>query len=1188
MYLKSIEIQGFKSFANKIKLDFHNGFTAIVGPNGSGKSNIADAVRWVLGEQSARQLRGGSMQDVIFSGTELRKPLSCASVAITLDNADHRLPVDYNEVTVMRRLYRSGESVYMINGTQCRLRDVQEMFYDTGIGKEGYSIIGQGQIDKILSDKPEDRRELFDEAAGIVKFKHRKDTTLKKLESEQENLQRVDDILGELEKQVEPLKKASEKARTYLDTREQMKRLDVNAFLLENGEAQKTLSDLNIHIENASAELDSAKAEYVSAGERAEQLREKAQELDKAIESARDEIARTNIVRGKLEGDIKVCEEQIRSASAQQQQAQQSLKKITDQLVQLEGQLSEEQTKKAQTDIQVENLLNAKKEQNLQLEGTKEQSGRISDTIDENRTQLMDLLSERSGIKSKLASLSTLKEQDEDRLKRLSENLGAVQTDSTGQDRHIEELRAQFLAVSQEIEELKKRQNAIDQEILGKKEQLTQTDDRLRGAQAEYNRRRSTLEALINLTERYEGFGGSVRRVMQEKESNPGVIGVVADLIKTEARYENAIEVALGGSIQNIVVDTEETARAMISILKAEKAGRATFLPISAMQRQSTFSMQGVLTEPGIIGLASTLVRIKPEYNCVAQALLGRIVVADNFDHATACARKYQHKLRMVTLDGELFAAGGAISGGTFRNSSNLLGRRREIADLRQQAQQAQQSVSECEQAIVRIKKERNDLRSELESNRMRQQQLFLDQNTARVSIEQEESRKEESQDNLARLQEEKKLLEDELSDILRQRTEYTDQLEQSADCERKLQEAITSLNTQLQDIRKSEDSQTADAAQRDVEIGRIQKTQQFQEREIERISGEIDNLRIQRTQTEASIAESVRTVKEKQEYLQRTQATIDSSHSAETEGGQRLRELNEKRKKTADEQQDVQAMREEMLARQNDLDKELYRLQSQQQKAQESMDSQINYLWDEYEITPSDAKSFRDESLTAKDLKEMKRQIAALKKTIRDLGPVNVNAIEEYKQVGERYEFLKGQHDDLVSAADSLQKIIHELDANMRKQFKEQFGRIQVEFDKVFKQLFGGGEGRLELMEDEDILTAGVRVIAQPPGKKLVNMMQMSGGEKALTAISLLFAIQNLKPSPFCLLDEIEAALDESNVTRFAEYIGKLTQNTQFIVITHRRGTMEHADRLYGVTMQEKGVTTLVSVSLVENQLTA
>lgn len=1186
MYLKSIEVQGFKSFANKITFKFHNGITGIVGPNGSGKSNVADAVRWVLGEQRIKQLRGASMQDVIFSGTELRKPLSYAYVAITLDNSDHQLAIDYDEVTVARRLYRSGESEYSINGTVCRLKDVNELFYDTGIGKEGYSIIGQGQIDKILSGKPEERRELFDEAAGIVKFKRRKNTAQKKLEDEKQNLLRVNDILSELEKQIGPLEKQSEKAKVYLKKKEELKTLDVNMFLVENAHIREQLGAVEEKCRIADGELQDTTAKYEQTRSDYEQIQGELELLEESIEKARQTLTDTSVLRGKLEGQINVLKEQINSAQGNEGHLQNRKAAVEGDIAAKENDKSVILEDKKQTDEAAQETERAREEARELLAKTQSDIEAYNTKIENGKNTIIGALNERAAIRSRMGRFDTMLEQVNIRKAELNSRLLRARSDEAEQKEAIRVLKEEFEAVNQEIRDLNAEQTALEQRSGEIKGELREKDQRLRETQTLFHQEKSKLDALSNLTERYEGYGGSVKRVMEQKDKEKGIIGVVADIIKVDKKYETAIETALGGNIQNIVTEDEETAKHMIAYLKQTKGGRATFLPLTSITNPQEFKTPEALNEQGVIGLADSLVRIDEKYRNVAKAMVGRIMVVDTIDHAVKIARKYDYGIRMVTIEGELLVPGGAISGGAFKNNSNLLGRRREMDELSEKVKKYQQEIDALQAAIDAVKEERNRLRTKTETIRLTLQNKFIEQNTARLNVIAAEEKWNETEEGFGSLQEEQKEIDIQIRQIGEDKEQTAKELDASQQLEKETEAQIGEFQKELEMLRAQESEQTAKVSEWDVEAEKFHQQQEFKQQNVDRIDGEILRLMGELAEINAELEKNTGDITQKQNDISEIEQTILNSHTTQGETEERLKTDVTRKEELTEKQKNFFTIREELAEKKGSLDKEVYRLNTQKEKLENSLEAQINYMWDEYEITLTDAASLRNEEMN--DLPVMKREIAALKDQIRKLGDVNVNAIEDYKNLMERYDFLKTQHDDLVEAEQTLIGIIDELDKAMRKQFQEKFGQISREFDKVFKELFGGGKGTLELQEDEDILEAGIRIIAQPPGKKLQNMMQLSGGEKALTAIALLFAIQNLKPSPFCLLDEIEAALDENNVGRFAKYLHKLTKNTQFIVITHRRGTMEKADRLYGITMQEKGISTLVSVNLIDSELDA
>ena len=1184
MYLKSIEIHGFKSFANKINFQFHNGITGIVGPNGSGKSNVADAVRWVLGEQRVKQLRGASMQDVIFSGTEMRKPLGSAYVAITLDNADHQLAIDYDEVTVSRRLYRSGESEYMINGTICRLKDVNELFYDTGIGKEGYSIIGQGQIDKILSGKPEERRELFDEAAGIVKFKRRKYAAQKKLEDEKQNLVRVNDILSELEKQIDPLEKQSEKARIYLRKKEELKTLDVNAFLVENVSIKEQLDAADEKLRIANGDLEDTTSKYEHIKEEYEQIEGRLELLDASIESARATLTDTGVMRSKLEGEMNVLKEQIHSAQGNEEHLRTRIQTLQ---TSMQEKMQEKESilqQKEEIDEKLTTLQQAREEARALLESVQGRIETLNNDIENGKNTIIDALNNRATIKSKMGRFDTMLEQIQIRKAELNSRILRAKSDEAAQAETIKNLEEEFERVNEAIQNLHDTQETLEERLAGMREELANKDQKLRDTQVSYHQEKSKLEALSNLTERYEGYGGAVKAVMEQKSQEKGIIGVVADIIQVDAQYETAIETALGGNIQNIVTENEETAKSMIRFLKKSRAGRATFLPLTSIKNPQEFKNTDVLKEKGVIGMADELVKVDKKYKDVARSLLGRIVVVDNVDNAVKIAGKFHYSVRMVTTEGELLVPGGAISGGAYKNNSNLLGRRREMEELEKKVRQYVIEIDHLLEDIEETKSARNKLRLEIEDIKGQLQRKFIEQNTARLNVSQAKERKNEAAEGSEELQSEELEMDNQIKEIQTGKEDIVKELEESEKLEKNVEAQIAVFQSKLEEERAEESLQSAKVSEWDVEVEKMRQKDDFERQNVERILGEMRRYEMELQEVQEGLQLSKEEVERKKESILEIEKTILASHTTQSDTELKLKEDIASKEELSAKQKNFFKEREDLSKQMNSLDKEVYRLNGQREKLEESIESQINYMWDEYEITLSDAASMRNEELS--DLSSMKKDISRLKDEIRKLGDVNVNAIEDYKNLMERYTFLKTQHDDLVEAEQTLLGIIEELDTSMRRQFNEKFAEINREFDKVFKELFGGGKGTLELIEDEDVLEAGIRIIAQPPGKKLVNMMQMSGGEKSLTAICLLFAIQNLKPSPFCLLDEIEAALDENNVARFAKYLHKLTKNTQFIVITHRRGTMEKADRLYGITMQEKGISTLVSVNLIDKEL--
>ena len=1184
MYLKSIEVQGFKSFANKIVFDFHNGITGIVGPNGSGKSNVADAVRWVLGEQSAKQLRGAKMEDVIFAGTQNRKPVGFAYVAITLDNSDHALPVEYDEVTVSRRVYRSGESEYKINGHSCRLRDVTEMFYDTGIGKEGYSIIGQGQIDKILSGKPDERRELFDEAAGIVKFKRRKSAAIKKLENERSNLVRVNDILSELEKQVGPLKQQSEKAKEYLNYKTDLKKYDVNAFLLETDRIRKETAELNDRLKIVDDDLEDSKSEYDNTKSEYEAAENQLNDINTQIDENSQTVSALELENQKLQGEINVFTEQIKTFNANKQlhserlldiekdkqNKNNSVKELREQYNDLNTELSEYNDKLAAINDTAKAL-------NAEIEG-------ISGQIDNRQNSIYDNLTEQSTIKAENQKFVTMLEQLEIKKSELTSHIIKGKSDESAQKQVIKSLTAELDNAVGKLEDINNSIEESNTSVTQLKAEIAEKNSELDKLTQNYHREKSRLESLINITERYDGYGNSIKKIMELKDSNPGILGVIADIVKVEKQYETAIETALGGTIQNIVTDKESTAKELIGYLKQNKLGRATFLPLNAIHARNTLENEACINEKGVIGVASNLVRVSFEYEGLAKYLLGRILVVDNIDNALLIAKKYKYTLRIVTLEGEQLNPGGSMTGGAFRNSSNLLGRRREIEELKQSVSNTNKQITQEKAAVADLRNQVAKYREALDSYNKLLRETHIRKNTIDVNLKQADLKLSEIIASYGDDIKEQASIDSEILKISESRNQVSGNLNLLDNQNEAARKEIENLGKTLE-AKKSEEAAVALKIENlKISHSSIEQKASFINENIERLCKELDNLEEEKTSIQEKIGETKELVSAKQADIELVKNSIEESERKITAIGEKLEDLRAAKEKVNASHKEFFKKREELNEKIILLEKDSMRLHNQYDRLEESYDSLVDYMWNEYELTYSYALELKSDELN--NINDIRKQINILKAAIKKLGDVNVNAIEEYKSVSERYEFMKTQHDDMIEAEESLMKVIEELDEGMRTQFTAKFEEIKVEFDKVFKELFGGGRGTIELVEGEDILEAGILIISQPPGKKLQNMMQLSGGEKALTAIALLFAIQNLKPSPFCLLDEIEAALDDSNVGRYANYLHKLTKHTQFIVITHRRGTMSAADRLYGITMQEKGVSTLVSVDLIENDL--
>lgn len=1183
MYLKSIEVQGFKSFANKICFSFQHGVTGIVGPNGSGKSNVGDAVRWVLGEQSAKSLRGGNMQDVIFAGTANRKPQGFAYVAITLDNADRALSLDYDEVTVSRRLYRSGESEYRLNGSPCRLKDVNELFMDTGIGQEGYSIIGQGQVEKILSGRPEERRELFDEAAGITKFRKRKAAAEKKLQTEHDNLVRVSDILQELSKQVEPLRKQSETAEKYLKLRDEVKALDLNLFLLQSDAARKSLAEIERRAAILQGEVDRAVGEEEALKRQYESLDRLLEELDSSLAEKRAALEEMRTERGAIEGRIAVLKEQAKAEQAKVEEI--SARQVR----------SEEERRRREEERTALAKEQARAEQSAgeaAAHAAAAESGRaaaetalkeLEETLQCKKDAVIAMINERADMSSRGARYEAMMQEANIRASKSAQRLLQLKTDFDGIESALRRAETEIKALEEKKENAAAERTALSEKVAAGEKSQSALLSLLRETQSAYQSNAARLETLQNFTERYEGFGQSVQRVMGVRDRVRGIFGVVADLIAVDKRYEQAIETALGARMQNIVVDTEETAKQLIAFLKKNRYGRATFLPRSA-QHPRSFDPGAVLQEPGVLGIAANLVQTDERYQVVLKNLIGRDIVVDNIDHAIAISKKYRQSYRLVTLEGDQLNPGGSMTGGAFKNNSNLLSRRREMDELRQAQEKLLRRNETEEKELKELREMLHTAAEELRAVGEREHEVSLSLNRAELSRQTLREKKAELAVQLRDLGTERREITTSLEALKMNQGGIEGDLQGIDERQRAAETEIQKIQETLEEKRKAYSTLLEQQSQTAVAASIAGEQQRHLRENLCRLADEAARY----------AAESAALEKEREAAQQAAAAKLESAAKEEKTLGnleaslQKLRgeleAIEAEKSRHNGEQKKRFEKRDEITARRTELEKDLLRVNAQRDRETEQRDAQCNYILNEYNLTEEGARQYRDPAFG--DMQETRRVIREKKDAMRALGNVNVNAIEDYKEVFERHTFLSAQCEDLQRAEDALRKVIEELDLGMRKRFAEGFRNIQRAFNQVFRELFGGGKGELRLEEGEDILEAGIAIIAEPPGKKLQNMMQLSGGEKALTAIALLFAIQNLKPSPFALLDEIEAALDDSNVDRYAQYLKKLAKNTQFIVITHRRGTMVAADRLYGITMQEKGVSALVSVSLIEDQL--
>ena len=1182
MKLKKLEIYGFKSFADRVEMDFESGITGVVGPNGSGKSNISDAVRWVLGEQSPKTLRGGKMEDVIFNGTEKRRKLAWCEVTLTFDNEDRSLPLAFNEIAVTRRVYRNGDSEYMLNKNACRLKDIVELFRDTGIGKEGYSLIGQGRIDEILSAKSEDRRHIFEEAAGIVKYKTRKQEAEKRLDNTRQNLDRVEDIIAELESRLEPLEAQSRTAREYLQLRDELKGLELNAFLIrsdrynqKSAEYRETLSSLEAAIGQAGEEVQSVTARRNATqellAEREEQAAAARENVQTLIRDVEAREGASGVLREQIAGSERE-RDRLTAAIASDEAGEEALKaRLADLTERVKSETEEAESA------------------GKRLEDMTADMTALSDALIEKERQAEELKARRidainrlSDVKSEQARLSAMEGALENRLAVLQGESDTAGADTAACEQAVREAEEKLRAERAEKETIDKALADIQQEIALSGAQFDQKNEQQRSLSAERQETGSRLRVLEEMQRDYEGYQHSVKQVLLQARRTPnsGVHGVVATLISVPRRLERAIDMVLGAALQNVVVDREEDAKRMIDFLRQGRLGRATFLPLSAVRgRTLSREERSVLSLPGCVGLASELITFDPKYQGIVDSLLGRTVVAEDLDSGIRIQRAGHHAFRLVTLEGDVMHSGGSMTGGSVTSRvTSLLSREREIAEhrekltnLTERLKALQEDMAALEEARTALKQKRGDL---FEENRQQEIACTREEahlKAAREALSQQTDRGERIREETERMREQLKDIRDGLASL---ETRQAASQESSED----QQAEIARLTAEIADMREA-----LAAKRRSVTDERV--VQAARERgltalnaDLIRMTGEqtdfgrlLDENREKLAACEAALRESAAQLKSGETALSALKKALDEERARfggierqRVEAQKTLRELGESLDR-------LRADFDAFTDKQHKTEMQLSRLESE-------FKTLSDRIWEDYELTYAGAEEFR-----AADFKltESEKRIAAIRGQIRAMGAVNVGAVDEYRQTQARYEELSSQRDDLVRAQLDLAGIIEDLMKKMEVQFREQFGALNENFKETFANLFGGGRAELQLSDEKDVLNCDINVIAQPPGKRLQMLSLLSGGERALTAIAILFAMLKLKPTPFCFLDEIEAALDDANIDNFADYLRSFSQNTQFVVITHRKGTMERCDALYGVAMEEKGVTKMVSVKM-------
>lgn len=1186
MKLKKLELYGFKSFAQRTEIVFDEGITGIVGPNGSGKSNIGDAVRWVLGEQSAKTLRGASMSDVIFNGTQKRKPLSYCEVSLVFDNDDHALAMEAAEVMVTRRVYRNGESEYYLNRTACRLKDVVDLFRDTGIGKEGYSIIGQGRIDEILSRKSEDRRQVFEEAAGIVKFKARKEEADKKLQRTLENLERVDDILDELTKRLKPLEEQSRNARVYLELSTELKDLDLNLFLIRSDRARARLSELESELLTVQTILADTESALTDKTTRRDETQNRIDQLEEAITKARTELM-------ECAEHVHESQKKISALQSRRETRSENRQRIVCEQEEAQERLAEIEKDHAriQADVEKQHSLIADAEQILRAtqeaaEKAQAKEKEADAALEAQKAAVIDQMNRLSDVRNDKTRLNTMQAQMETRLTEIEESGGALQEQEAA-------LREALTAVEKQMETENQHQQQCQEKLAQARQASDEADAAYANLRADVEKQSADMQAaasrhnvLTEMTRDMEGYNMAVRRAMTyaKQRGLTGVKGVLAQLMTVPQAYETAIDMALGAAQQNIVTDTEETAKELINYLRQNRLGRATFLPMSAIRGKTLYGNErNALKLPGCLGVASELVQCAPEYRGIVENLLGRTVIADNLDHGIPIMRAGNHAFRLVTLEGDVMHSGGSMTGGSAQSKvSNLLSRERELKELTAKLQTGRAELDKCRQELTQRQQTAQEKRQKVSDavNALHQQEIAVAREQARresvfADLNTHLQRMQETEQARVQLHQSLEDIRQQLETIEHQRTGA--QGDQSA-MEQKtieMQNALVKARAeasaendrlmvrtlQLSDLRHGLSDLERDEAHAQQDQAQILREQERREQLLH----EMDELdAIDENDMKREEAESARRQKEQLRQESAAQA------------------IEQRRSQAQSDLRDILSDMENLHEAYNRDSEKLHKTELAKARIEGDQKNLQNRIWDTYKLTYAGAEEFRR---TPFDEKESDRRAAELQGQIRTLGTVNVGAVEEYAETKARVDDLTAQQQDLKRAEMDLRELIERLLIQMRSTFVENFSKMQGYFAETFTRLFGGGHAELKLMDPDDPLNCGIEVNAQPPGKKLQLLSLLSGGERALTAIAILFAMLKLKPTPFCILDEIEAALDDANIGYYADYLKEYSKGTQFIVVTHRKGTMERCNSLFGVAMEEQGVSRMVSVSLQDYQ---
>lgn len=1184
MLLKKLEIYGFKSFADRIEIEFDKGITAIVGPNGSGKSNVADAVRWVLGEQSAKSLRGNKMEDIIFSGTQVRKPLGFAEVSLTLDNTDESLPVDFSEVTITRRVFRSGESEYYINRSSCRLKDITELFMDTGVGKEGYSIIGQGRIEEILSTHPENRRQIFEEAAGIVKYKTRKQESERKLERTQENILRVEDILREIEHQLKPLEEQSRVAREYLSLRDRLKFYELNRFVLEYDSNKKKIDKIKENLSLLDGDIENHKKSIGEEEIKGGNLAEKLTGLDSQIQSIRDNRYNTLNEIEKLKGKTQVTQERIAQLGREKSRLEEEIGEEKKAIIEKEKEKSIVINKLEERKGAQEEALLKSSQLESRLEAIQRELSSSYAKVQEKKDRMMEIWNSLSEAKNSITRYETLKMGLEEQRLRINDQLEELKDSRIALTRKQDDTKESIKGLEEMLQSKGEEKAVLKEKIASLEGTVKGLDNKLQLQRQQLEGDKSKLKLLVDMAKTYDGFQKTVKNILMACQTNSAigerVCGVVAELIEVPKEYEVAIETALGASLQHIVTHNEENAKYIIEFLRQRRLGRATFLPISSIKGRDLNNQEKMaLNMEGCLGRGVDLIGFDPKFENIFNNLLGRVIVTKNLDQAIAIAKRFSYSFRIVTLEGDLVNTGGSMTGGSLnRRNVGIIGRGREIDALKGRISQL---VKEMESSSAQRKvysEEYAKLSHGLKGISGEVHELEIQLATGKEHLESTHMEIEKADREIQDLEQAKAKL---AQDIM--------ELESTIGKQKKL---IAELKSQDEDIKAMVDST-------DSSIGDINRQKEEVDQEITNVKIHIAELRHGILSLKERLEQLGRDIQAHGMDIERKSKALEANHNLATKYRQEAKDHKncieelDVQAKEAEERLNLKQLQKEELAEEmvaiekrikdlnsivDEIRERKHSLDVQLSRAEMELENSQNNIWEEYEVSYAHAQRYRDENLS---VSQIRKEIQEIKQRIDELGNINVNAIEEYRDVKERYDFLTLQKGDLINAKDNLQGIIRDITTTMEEKFAEEFAIINQHFNHVFRRLFGGGKAELVLEDKDDVLTSGIEIVAQPPGKKLQSISLFSGGEKTLTAIAILFAILEHKPTPFCVLDEIEAALDENNVQSFGRFLKEFSEDTQFLLITHRRGTMENSDVLYGVTMEEKGVSRMISVKL-------